>query len=130
MFILNVADFLSRGFDGFRQEIFRGVYDEVVGWGIFIFFASETSLEFGDAVKPVISFFLADDSPEIVALDATFSGFGHSGEVKKGGGGVFCSELRGDAVMIASFVPIKNHEVHRKSFSVFSRGVHKNFVVF
>ena len=44
--------------------------------------------------------------------------------------GVFGAEVRGDAVVVAGFVAVENHEVHSEDLAVFFADIHDDFVVF
>ena len=125
-----MAEFFADSFDGFSEEIFGAVEDEIVGGSIAEFCATETTFELGNAVETVSFFFWADDAPEVVAGDAAFSGFLHGFHVEQWGGGVFCAKVGRNAIVIAGFVAIENHKVHGENFAIFFGGVHDDFVVF
>ena len=113
-FLLNVTQMFSNNFNGFINQVLWFVDYEVVGGGVFELRAAEATFEFGDAVKAVLSFVCADNTPKVVAFDAAFSGFTHGFHMKKWSGGIFGAKICRRAVVIGGFVAIEDHEVLRQ----------------
>ena len=47
----------------FIQQVFWFIQNKIVSWSVLQFRATEATLEFGDAVKAVLSFVFTYDSP-------------------------------------------------------------------
>lgn len=125
----DMAVTLAGGLDEFGELVFDGVQNIIVGGSVFEFVAAEGALEFADAVKAVSGFFRADDAPKVVTLDVSVTSFAHGFHVQERSGGVFGAEVAGDAVVVAGFVAVKNHEVHSKNLAVFFGDIHDGLVV-
>ena len=59
----------------------------------------------------MVFFVGADDAPKIVAGNMATASFAHGFYMKERGGGIFSAEVGGDAVVIAGFGAVKNHEI-------------------
>ena len=75
--VLDVAEFFADFFDDECLEIWESVDDEVVGGGVAVLGTAETALELRYAVEAVGSLICANDTPEVVAGDASLSGVAH-----------------------------------------------------
>ena len=58
----------------------------------------------------------ASDAPEIVALDAELAGVAHGLHMEERRARILGAELRRNAVVIASFVTVENHEILGEDF--------------
>ena len=119
----------ASGFDDFGNKILGVIDDIVVSRGVFELSATKRTFKLGNTVKTVASFVFTNNSPEVVASDAASARVFHRFKMEQGCGGIFGAEVGGDAIMIAGFVAIKNHEILRKNFAAEFGGIHDDFIM-
>ena len=128
--ILYVANFCADFLNNKIDAIFRRTNYHIVGVKILELLDTKAALELADAIKTMFCFVKPSNTPEVVALNTPLARIAHRLHMEKWRTRIFRTEFSRNAIVIARFIAIENHEVLCQNIFAELSGIEFYLIIF